>query len=486
MSEIMRVNQPVSNSGYDNNTVRNNPIVSTDSQIQNIVDPSKVVRTDGKTEAEAEEKFAFSNESNYQGFVQALKETPQLAEIFSKIIMLDAQQMVTAGLSENFAQELSKFMDFLKMDAGQLLTFIKTQTGGAAQFNGAFFQSLKDILYSSNSVELRKEILSFIKHYSNMASGPHLLNNIVTEMDEVMARMFKADAKELKSLMDNLILPDKVDKSGNQFKQTGDIVRNNSAVFQQDIIPFLSKYVSRTRDMGVVREIMTLVTLNVARYIDGSSENVMQSFENLFKYRDFNLKLGELKNGNIEMILNRMLASQEEEGKTQWTDTFINIIDAGLKGEAGYENKAVFQNVMNAVLLNESVYMPLIHVFLPVELYGNMMLSEMWIDPDAEDNNSRGGRADKNIRMLIKFDIKDVGFFDLIIHYRDGRVDMMLAYPPKLAGAEKEIKRGLGQIVEQNGLSFHSFVVEQSRKPVSLMQVFPKIAEGRNSINVRI
>ena len=70
---------------------------------------------------------------------------------------------------------------------------------------------------------------------------------------------------------------------------------------------------------------------------------------------------------------------------------------------------------MSAFLLNESVYMPLQHFILPAELFGNLMFSEMWVDPDSGNEQENGRDGEKSRKMLIKFDIKDVGYFDMII-----------------------------------------------------------------------
>ncbi|MEG0689546.1 MAG: hypothetical protein RR466_12765, partial [Hungatella sp.] len=83
--------------------------------------------------------------------------------------------------------------------------------------------------------------------------------------------------------------------------------------------------------------------------------------------------------GNLEAILNKMLLEQKDAGQDPWTEKLMSLMRSGLEGEGGYESKAVFQNVLNAMLLNESVYMPLLHIMLPVNLDGNIMFSELWV-----------------------------------------------------------------------------------------------------------
>lgn len=486
MSNVLKVNQPV-NSGFDNNNVRNNPITPGDTQIQNVIDPSTVVRPDGKTEAE-DKRFAFSSESNYGNFITNMKEMPGLLELFSKIFVTDMKTMVNSGLGEDFAQKISEFMEMMKMDESQLLSFIKSQSSEAGKFGGVFFQALQEVLNGTGSLELRTGILDFLKHYSDMASSEHLLNNILMEIKEVMPYLFKADSDELAVITEHLLRGNEGEpkEEGHLLERLDENIRNNSRVLKEELLPFFSKYVSRTHDFGKTRDLMTLITLNISRYVNGGKDTVIQSFEKLLQFGDFRERLGEIKGDNLEAILNRLIGEVKNGEQNPWTEKFISLIRAGLSGDGGYEGKAIFRNIMNSMLLNESVYMPLIHTMIPVNLNGNIMFSEIWADPDAENGYDERGEEKRGIRMLIKFDIKDVGFFDVVLNYMDGNVDLMIAYPPRLAAAEKDIRKEIGKIVTDNGLSFQSIEIARSLLPITLMEVFPKISEGRNSVNVRI
>ena len=75
-----------------------------------------------------------------------------------------------------------------------------------------------------------------------------------------------------------------------------------------------------------------------------------------------------------DMLLN--VDYDKAAGKMDWTDKLLNIMQAGVRGEAGLENKEDFVNMMRSMLINESVYMPVMHVMLPVILNGVPMYSE--------------------------------------------------------------------------------------------------------------
>lgn len=56
------------------------------------------------------------------------------------------------------------------------------------------------------------------------------------------------------------------------------------ALLQKGVIPYMSEYVERTHDMGTPRELLTMLTLNVARYQNGSVENLLELFHQLGGY----------------------------------------------------------------------------------------------------------------------------------------------------------------------------------------------------------
>lgn len=106
-------------------------------------------------------------------------------------------------------------------------------------------------------------------------------------------------------------------------------------------------------------------------------------------------------------------------GKTAWSDSLLDIIQAGVKGEAGVENREAFLNILNGMLANESVYMPVMHAMLPMIISGVPVFSEIWVDPNEESGEA--GSNERGVKLLLKFDMKDVGFFDVLLYYENGK-----------------------------------------------------------------
>ena len=330
---------------------------------------------------------------------------------------------------------------------------------------------LRQIMDEATTVELKAGVLDLLKKYNDMSSGKHILENIKGELEEIEARMFRGDREGLEKLAMRL-KPHSMDANA-----------VNTRLLKEQIIPYMGKYVADNREMGKLRDLVTLVAFNTARYESGSLEKVTQAFQRLMDFPGFNKHF----KGMTEADFRKMLVNVDYDraaGKNELADKLLNIMQAGVKGEAGIENREAFVNIMRSMLVNESVYMPLMHVMLPVILDGVPMFSEMWVDPDEESGNP--GSKERGVKLLIKFDMKDVGFFDMMLYYEKGKIDMLIHYPEELSGHESDIRENIRKIMSKNKLELEYLGVERNKAPIQVSAAFPKIFERRNSINVTI
>ena len=69
------------------------------------------------------------------------------------------------------------------------------------------------------------------------------------------------------------------------------------------------------------------------------------------------------------------------------------------------------------------------------------------------------------MKLLLKFDGKEVGFFDIFCYYEEGKMDLLLHYPENLLPKEKEIREGIADILKKNGMEIRYLAVEQEKNP---------------------
>ena len=472
MSNILKVTTPVT--GYDNTLSKQTPSQKAeDLSVKNPIVPDKVVRPDGRSQTGQEQgvRQGISYESNFGNFVQTLQNIPKLREIMSKMLFSGMGNLVEAGVSKGTAAEIEALLNMLSMSPDKLKDFLKSQMSGANRLQGPLFDMLRQVMGEATTVELKQSILDFLKKYNDMSSGKHLLENIKGELKEMEGYMFRSDREALQSLSSKLL----------EYSMENN--RANAQLLKEQIILFLGRYVSETRDLGTIRDLISLLTLNTSRYENGNVDSVAQAFQRLMEFPAFQKKFGGMSAEEFRnMLMN--VDFDRAAGKAEWADSLLSIIRSGVRGEAGIENREAFMNIMNGLLINESVYMPVLHVMLPLILNGVPVFSEMWVDPDEESGNE--GSSERGVKLLLKFDMKEVGFFDMIMYYENGKMDMMLRYPESLSQHEGEIRKGIAGIMEKNKVELEYLAVEQGKESIPVSAAFPKIFERRNAVNVTI
>ena len=471
MANVLNVTQP--QAGQENlSRMRPQVVPENLNQIHQVIDPSKVVKPQNPNVYQDRQAGQYSPnlDSNFDKFLNALRNTPMLSQTYTEVFFSKLANLINSGLGENFTQEIAKFMELIKMSDTDLLAMLKGQQGQNLKFSGPFFDVLRQIVNSNAPNDLKLTILDFLRKYDSMTSSNHIMKNIIANLKNIASVVPAQQGTQLAAMIEKLSL-----------EQTMGNNPQNLAMLKNDIMPFLANYVSATKDLGVVREIIAILTLNIARYEAGAKDTFMQSLRELTSYSEL---AKVMKDVNIDVFAAQLARAGQNMGN-ELVDKLISIISKGMSGDAGLSSKAVFQNMASSILLNESVYMPLLHYTMPANVNGVMFFSELWVDPNAEKGveGEEGGRA---VKVLVKFDIRDVGFFETIILTQNKSVEMQLFYPEKYKDREIEMKDALTEIMARNGLSFKTLFLAQVETPRSISEVFPKIYDRRNAVNVTV
>lgn len=461
-----------------------------------VMDPTKVNQAstrqmDEQQQNEQQAALLGRNfDSNFDAFIRFLKGTPYVTESLADLLFYKTGNVVTSGLKENFTEQIAKFMQLMKMEPEEVVDFIKNQSGNAVQFQGPLFDKLREVIARTSggyvsqaggqqmsagqivpggqSAEIRAVIGEFLKQYDAYVSRPHIEQNIRTILDKISDYMMPRPKQEFTEMV-------KLYKGIENETMAMSYIKNG-------IIPFLSNHISRTRDFGQIRNLITMLTFNAAKIENSSEEQLEDAFARLMSYRVIR---GNMSQNDIMSLKNTLIANKYTHTSNKFTDAFTEIIKGGVKGEAGIENRESFKGVMESLVIDKSVYIPLLHLIIPAEVHNKMFFSEIWVDPDA-DNYFEGKSASKTVKLLIKFDIKDVGFFESIILSRDDDVAINIYYPDGFAPFEEKIRNAVANIMAKNNLNCREIGLAKSDVPKDISEVFPKIFEKEKVINVTV
>lgn len=476
MANILQVTTPSVNT--DNRTILDSQEArnhAAGQRIQNPVDPTRVVRADGQEEgksgtATGEGTYnVIDFASNYGAFVQKLSEGLKLPALLQQLLFQDLAGYLFAD-REAGGVLLEQLLAAIRVNTPEeLLEFLKGQEGLQAKFTGPFFDGLRMIMNQNSSDTLKEAVMAFLRGCNDYSTGSHILKQMRTLTDDIghlMLKQFRTDYTELLKAM-------------NWEAENGDTAAN-TAVLNSRLIPFLSAYISRTHDYGSVRDAVMLLIYNAVKYENGGEERLWQLFDKMADNRDFAF----LYKGDARADLQSALAAMGNRSMgDNFADLFSKLLLRGANGQAGLENIQQFYTIMNTMLLNESVYMPLLHLLVPFQYRGKEVMSEIWADPDAETDKPEEGRR---IKMLLKFDVRTLGNFELVLSLQNRQIDMQLYVPAMMKEKAEEIQVNVSDIFKKNGFGLNRLLVREKTGELRIEDVFPEIREKERTINVRI
>lgn len=475
MANILQVTTPNLNAENRNILNTQDPRQNAN-QVHNPVDPTRVVRADGRDGEQngntGDATFSvIEYESNYGAFVKSLGEEGELTNALEQLLSGSMAGLQGAERTEVGAL-IDKFLMTIRMDSPEdLLQFLEGQNELQARFSGAFFDKLRSLLEQNSSQGLKDATLYFLKSYNDYSSGSHLLQQMRTLTDDIEQLLLRPYRNEFRELVDSM----------NWEAANGDTAQN-AAILNSRLIPFLSSYISRSHDFGAVRDATMLLIFHAVRYEGGEEERLRKIFEAMTNNRDFvRLYKGDAKE-ELENIL-KSGAKDSPKPMSDFADGLSNLLLKGANGRGGLENVQQFYSIMNGLLLNESVYMPLLHLVIPFQYEDNNVVSEMWVDPDSKREKEEDGRK---IKVFLKFDIQSVGKFELAMTLQDHQTKMQLFVPPDLAKENKQIQTDVADILNKNGIRISQLMVRPRVRDRRVDEVFPEIREKERTINVRI
>ncbi len=459
-------NQQVTNTPGIHPHIGQNPQVATPGKVE----PSVNSENGGQVGFGVGGEGSVNFESNYTNFIQRMHEGMQLPVEMEELLFTDGAALQIVGDTE--LQEILNelFQEIETQDPKELMNFIESQQQAQVKFTGELFDGLRNILNHDVSPVLRENILDFIKTYNNYASSEHLLNQMESLGNDIESLILPSQRDGFSKLMDQL------DKSA----APGD-TEKNTEVINKLIIPFLSRYISRTHNYGAVRTATVLFSLYAVKYEDGNEDKLNQLFTKLTKHGDFKMFF----KGDPEEILEKAIENlrPQSEKAMKFPEMLTKLIQKGTEGSAGSENVERYYQVLNHLLMNESVYMPLLHLLVPFRYKDKNVMSEMWVDPDAERENSDAAKKQK---LFIKFSIQDVGNFELISMVDNGNVNMQIFIPPTLKEPEENISRSIQDILKNNGFNVRNMEIGVLTRSHRVDEVFPEIKEKEKGINVAV
>ena len=442
-------------------------------QIRNPSDPSRVMRADGQESgksgtATGEKSFGVAGYgSHYGAFLAALTGGADITKLLESLFSGQG-----AGRTPEVAQLLQQLLTSVQLQQPEeLAAFLKEQVSGRQQFAGPFFDKLRALLGRELPQGLRESALEFLRAYNSYASGAHLLRQMNTVTQDLTVLLPPAAREQFEGLLREM-----------DWRAADGDTRGNIQTLYGKVIPFLARYISGAHDYGPLRSAVLRLVLLAAKYENGEGEQLRQLFEQIAG----NKEVARLFSGDPQAAFAALLAEKADaQSGRGFADVLSSLILKGTAGQAGAEQMQPFYQLLNGMLLGESVYLPLLHFVLPFRYGEQEVTSELWVDPDSDKDE--GQEEGRGVTLLLRFRIGGVGDVELAATVRARQVGMQLAVPESLLDRSKEVQSQIADIFHRNGMEVRRFSIAESGEPMPLEQVFPGVlARKEKMVDVRI
>lgn len=447
------------------------------SPLVNPAEPSKVTRPNGNGKGKDLDSFLLEENSVFGKFIARLKETPTLDQTLGKIISAaSAESLVPEEeIQEQAAPLMRNLAAQVAVKQEDMLGSLLFQQENATVFSGELFQLLKEISNKSSDPQLDLRLAEFLKAFDGYFSVKDTTKAIAHNLEKMQGEVPTNYAKQLKQLADKIVLMPARENSD-----------KNLATLKKEIIPYLGKYVAKTNDYGKARENISTLMHEISQLEASTKGNLAGKFEKLAEYCKYNLKLPDATIGLINNFFISNVTKNLKDPNNKFFNSLISLISHGAKDGAGGIDKTVFRDLCTSLLLDNSVYMPFTHIYLPVNFHGKSMFAQIWAEKNKPEAKTPADMQDKRTRLYLTFDIDDLGYFEAEIKLLGKRAQLSISCPEKLKRYEGKIAPEISKILDKNGLQPGGIKLDFGQEPTVNSKISDIINERKRLIDVSV
>ncbi len=474
MPENLRITAPV---GSDGKVTRPNSTPETPRTQP--VNPGRVPQAGGQKTDGGQRELLLARDSVFGAFIRRWEQTPGLGETLQRLASMAAAGPQAPGRTlPADAPPLQRLAAALTMERGDIVKNLVFQQENGTLFSGPLFRYLDRLSGRADDPQLDLRIADFLRAFTGCFSAGEVRQSILNNLRAVEASIPAVYARKLQAAQEKL--PPE-DASPGAFAEA----------VKKEILPLLSRYVARTNDYGKSRDAISLLINNLAILETGSRKDLVARFEELLRYCRTGLNLPEEEAGRMQGLFAQEVLSRQAEPENEFSRALASLLSrAGRRGEGESEglDPAAVRDICTSVLLDHSVFMPFVHLFLPASVGGRFLFTEIWIEKkDAEAPPAPRGEAGvRPVRLYLTFDIQDLGYFEASVSLTGKRADLHLACPPALACRRGEIRADLAGILQRDGLAPGSVRLTSCREPEVPKIIRKKIDERKRAIDVSV
>jgi hypothetical protein len=256
-------------------------------------------------------------------------------------------------------------------------------------------------------------------------------------------------------------------------------------ILKGNLLPLLGEIVVKYNQNGKIRDHVMVAVHNTVRVDQGTPEAVRAAISKLVRELRQVANLPEDFPRNLtDAIFQNSREAKQADNRVM--EKLVDVINEALRSEQS-SPAAIRQaeTLLLSLLQNQSAIMDVLHYVVPIQMNGEQMIAELYIDPDS-DNGGGKTEGKSSRKVFLAFETKAHGAFELSFLQTGDRVDFSMWCPGVLVGGLSGMKRYFSTVMQAHGYTMNSFTIDEYKRPQSVAEVFPNLLNRRVGIDVRV
>lgn len=469
MPDLLKITTPVVNKA-DTQAVRQAQDAVTAFDLQNI---QKVVKPEAQAELLKQNNGMLENAEAPTILMNLLKDPSVTVGVLKNIFMLQEIIGLLPVNNTPLTPELEQMFGALMVKPQDIVAELLRQEDTSTMFKGDLFDFLRSLVSQPGQTrETTASVATLLKALNNYMGNKDILDAVANTLQYMGQEL--EPSRELSGRLLELSSLFRREEAPEQFP-----------ALKQEVLAVLKDVEESILFSPKMQKVASITVYNLSRYNDNPTF-LQDSIANLL------IHLDARQRQQFQRAMASFLAPSRHQHPKQGS-TVMDLLAKIIGKEAQDKdltlvNSEKIERIIHSLLSSPCNFTPLLHYVVPVQ-YDNMRaFAELWINPNGqEDEKDPDENVERNIHMLVVFDIEGIGRFETELYVRDQTIDLSLFCPPPYVRIfERAMKDGLSTAMAGLSYKLGGFRVERLERTRSLMDVFKSLPYKRTGVNVKI
>ena len=469
MPDLLKITTPVVNKA-DTPSVRQAQDAVTAFDLQNI---QKVVKPEAQAELLKQNNGMLENPEAPAILMNLLKDPSVTVGVLKNIFMLQEIIGLLPVNNTPLTPELEQMFGAMLVRPEDIVAELLRQEDTSTMFKGELFDFLRAVIAQPGQTrETTAAVATLLKALNNYMGNQDILDAVANTLQYLgqglePSRELSGRLLELSSLFRRSEAPE-------QFQ-----------ALKQEVLSILKEVEESILYSPKMQKVSAITVYNLSRYNDNPSF-LQESISNLL------INLDARQRQQFQRAMASFLAPSRRGQPRQGSsimDILAQIIGKEAKDkELTLVNSEKIERIIHSLLSSPCNFTPLLHYVVPVQYENMRAFAELWINPNGQEDEKEQDRdGERNIHMLVVFDLEGIGRFETELYVREQTIDLSLFCPPPYVRVfERALKNGLSASMAGLSYKLGEFRVERLERTRSLMDVFKSLPYKRTGVNVKI